>query len=92
MASPLSIRIEEKLRIRLENEAKVEDRSVSWMAQKAIEDFLAAREYKREIIMAAYSASLSEKEFISGENMTQWVESWGTTNELPEPKPDIFRA
>ena len=28
--------------------------------------------------------------FISAEAMHRWIESWGTENELPPPKPDIF--
>ena len=92
MSSPLSIRIDDTLKARLETAAKAEERSVSYMAQKAIEDFVAAREFKRDVVLQAYQASLIEKEFISGEKMTDWVESWGTSNELPEPSPDIFRA
>ena len=43
-------------------------------------------------MLEAYNASLTEKEFISGEKMAAWVNSWGTGNELPEPTPDIYRA
>ena len=92
MSSPLSIRIDKTLKARLETAAKAEDRSVSYMAQKAIENFVAAREFKRDAILHAYHASLTEKAFISGEKMTEWVESWGSENEMPEPSPDIFRA
>ncbi|MBL8581994.1 MAG: hypothetical protein JNL61_07195 [Rhizobiaceae bacterium] len=28
--------------------------------------------------------------FISGEAMHRWIESWGTENELPPPKLDVF--
>ena len=92
MASPLSIRIDATLQARLERTAKAEDRSVSYMAQKAIEGFVTAREYKAEVIMEAYNASLAEKEFISGEKMAAWVESWGASDERAEPTPDIIRA
>lgn len=27
--------------------------------------------------------------FISDEQMTRWISSWGTENELPAPKADI---
>ena len=90
--SPLSIRIDETLRKRLESAAKAEDRSVSYMAQKAIEDFVSSREHTHMIIMEAYNSALTEKEFISGKKMTAWVESWGTTNEMTEPTPDISRS
>jgi predicted transcriptional regulator len=69
----------------------LEDRSASYLAQKAIEAFVDAREYKREIIRASYEAALTEKAFISDAAMTAWVESWDTDNELPPPEPDIFR-
>ena len=91
MAVPFSIRMDKVLKEKLDREAAAEDRSASYMAHKAIEQFIDARAYKREVIMAAYEASLTEKEFISAEAMGAWVESWGTENELPEPAPDIFR-
>lgn len=28
--------------------------------------------------------------FISSEAMHKWMNSWGTDNEAPRPKPDIF--
>ncbi len=28
--------------------------------------------------------------FISAEAMHRWIKSWGTENELPPPKPDVF--
>ena len=92
MAAPFSIRLDDELRAKLEHEAKVEDRSLSYMVQKAVETFVDARAHRRAIIMASYQAALTEKEFISGKAMDAWVESWGTDKELPEPKPDIFRS
>lgn len=92
MAVPFSIRMDEKLKSRLDREAAAEDRSSSYMAHKAIEQFLDARDDKREVILAAYHASLTEKEFISGQAVDAWVDSWGTEYELPAPEPDIFRA
>ena len=44
-----------------------------------------------ELIVNSYTAALTEKEFISGEAMLAWVESWDTSVELPSPKPDVFR-
>jgi predicted transcriptional regulator len=92
MAVAFSIRMDEALKAKLDQEAAAEDRSSSYMAQKAIEQFLDARAYKREILIAAYNASLTEQEFISEEAVDAWMDSWGTENELPKPKIDIFRS
>jgi predicted transcriptional regulator len=92
MAVPFSIRMDEELKVKLDREAAAEDRSSSYMAHKAIEHFLDARAYRREVILAAYNAALTEKEFISGDAVDAWVDSWGTDSELPAPKPDIFRS
>ena len=90
-AHPVSFRLDEVVKTRLERAAKDEDRSLSYLAQKAITSYLDAKDYKHQVITEAYNASLIEKEFISGEAMSAWVDSWGTDNELPEPTPDIFR-
>jgi predicted transcriptional regulator len=91
MSVQFSIQMDEALKKKLDSEAVNEDRSASYLVSKAVEQFLYTRAHKREVIMAAYSASQTEKEFISGEAMNAWVNSWGTESELIEPKPDIFR-
>jgi predicted transcriptional regulator len=91
VAISFSIRMDEDLKQKLDLEAAAEDRSSSYIAHKAIEQFIDARIYRREVIMAAYNSSLTEEEFISGDAMTDWVESWGTEKELPEPTADIFK-
>ena len=87
--APFSIRIDTDIKAQLEDEAKSLDRSVSYVAAKAIEGFLKARQQKRDAIDRA----LKEAEkgvFVSQEVVSTWVDSWGTENELPKPKPDIF--
>jgi predicted transcriptional regulator len=90
MVAAVSLRMDSALKLRLEKIAEKDERSISYVAQKAITQYLDARDYKHKIIMEAYEASLVEKEFISGEAMLAWVNSWGTDNELPEPVADIF--
>lgn len=92
MAVPFSIRMDEELKAKLDQEAAAEDRSSSYLAHKAIEQFLDQRAYKRELIQAAYNSYLTEKEFVSGEAVNAWVASWGTDKELPAPSPDIFKS
>ncbi len=85
---PISIRIDETLKSRLDKLAKVEDRSLSYLAQQAIAAYLDDREYKHREILRAYSEA-KKGVFISEKTMTAWVDSWGSTQELPPPKPDI---
>ena len=91
MPTPLSLRIDPATKSRLEGIAKAEDRSLSYIAQKAFASYLDARDYRKEQILGAYSDAQAEKEFISGEAMKAWVDSWDTNHELPTPKADVFR-
>ena len=87
--TPFSIRLDTKVKARLEREARLEDRSAGYVAQKAIEDYLDAKAYKRECLREAV-AEANKGVFISEEAMDAWVNSWDTDNELPMPEPDIF--
>ena len=89
--TPFSIRLDTEVKAKLEQEARLEDRSAGYIAQKAIEDYLDAKAYKRECLREAI-AEADKGVFISEEAMDAWIESWGTENELPMPEPDIFPA
>lgn len=85
----LSLRIDADLKKSLEHEAKLEDRSVSYLAIKAIEAMLRDCAEKRVAIREAI-AEADKGIFISQEKMDAWVSSWGTDSELSPPEPDIF--
>jgi predicted transcriptional regulator len=91
VTSPLSLRLDPDVRSRLQREADMEDRSLSYVAQKAIVAFLDAQESKRQAIAQAV-AEADKGVFVSDEAMTSWVDSWGTDNELPLPRADVFLA
>jgi predicted transcriptional regulator len=90
MNTPVSLRLGAELRSGLEKIAKAENRSISYVAQEAISQYVDAKTWMHEQILEAYEASLTETEFISGDAVMKWVNSWGTESELPVPKPDIF--
>ena len=46
-------------------------------------------EAKRSQIEAAL-VDAEKGEFISGEALGRWIESWETEAELPPPEPDMF--
>ena len=91
MAQPMSIRIDDTLKARLDQAAKAEERSLSYIAQKAITSYLDSRDHRQATILKAYQEARTEKAFISGEAMNAWVESWDTDHELPPPLADLHR-
>ena len=84
----LSLRIEADLKRSLEREAKLEERSASYLAVKAIEAMILSRAKKRAAIRSAV-AEADEGVFVSQDAMDSWVASWDTEAELPPPEPDI---
>ena len=87
--SSFTLRIDSDLKKRLEQAAKAADRSASYMAAKAIEAMVEARDEKRRAIEAAVIEA-DKGVFISSKAMHKWMDSWGTDNELSPPEPDIF--
>ena len=87
--TPFSIRLDTKVKAKLEQEARREDRSAGYIAQMAIEDYLDAKAYKRECLREAV-AEADKGVFVSWEKVDAWMKSWGTDDELPMPEPDIF--
>ena len=88
MTERLSLRIDANLKRDLEREARREERSVSYLAVKAIEAMLRERAEKRAAIQAAVSEA-DKGAFISQEAMDAWVSSWDENSELPPPEPDV---
>ena len=87
--TPFSIRIDPKIKKRLEKEAKLEKRSAAFVIQEALENYLDGKDYERKIADEAF-AEAEKGVFISGEKVFAWMESWETDKELPFPEPDIF--
>ena len=88
-SSPFSVRLSPELKQRLDAVAEREDRSASYVATKASEAFLDARDAKHAAIRAAFEEA-DKGVFVSSEAVDRWMESWDTDNELPMPEPDIF--
>lgn len=86
---PLSLRIDSKIKERIESEAENTDRSSSYIVVQAIKEYLNRKNYKKEALKAAI-AKADEGEFISQESMREWFASLGSDNVLPRPKPDVF--
>lgn len=83
------MRLDEDLKSSLEAEARLEDRSASYLATRAIKKMLAEKEAKRCLIEEAM-AEADKGVFVSSKMVEGWINSWGTDNELPIPEPDTF--
>lgn len=86
---PFTVRLDTKLRNRLDKEALEVDRTASYIATKAIASYLQGCENKRKAIDEAVKLA-DNGNFVSQEAVEGWVDSWGSDNELPMPKSNIF--
>ena len=68
----LSVRVDQSTKDQLEASAKRTQRSMSFLAAAAIEEYLAVQEFQKARIRDA---------------LMDWIDSWGADNELPKPKP-----
>ena len=87
----LSLRIDANLKRSLEEEARRERRSASWLAVQAIEALLRGREEKRAAIRVALDEA-DQGVFISRDAMDAWISSWDSDPAGPPPEPDIRSA
>ena len=86
----ISARIPEKLSEDLEALAIETKRSKGFLLTEALEDYVNREAWIKKKIDAAVKAADRSNEFYSHEVVSEWIMSWGTENELPRPKPDVF--
>ena len=60
------------------------------VASKAIAEYVTRHEGKLAAIQAA-KAQADQGLFISQDAAIEWLDSWGTDQELDAPEPDVFR-
>jgi predicted transcriptional regulator len=83
-STTLTVRVDEKVRKRLEMLAKSTARSRSFLAAEAIEQFLDANEWQVAGIRQAM-ASLDAGQGVAQDDVKAWVESWGSKAERRRP-------
>jgi len=81
----LSIRIDPALKARLAAEAERTDRSIAYVAQKAMAAYLDAKDAKRAAIRAAI-AEADKGQFVSEDVAHAWIASWNTDEEPAAPQ------
>ncbi len=83
------MRMDVELKKALEEQAKLEDRSASYIAHRALEEW-AQREkaYDQEIQIALKEAEKGE--WVSSAALDLWMERWVEGHDDPFPEPDVF--
>lgn len=89
--TPYTFRMDDELRQSLEREAQLEDRPAAQLAARAIKTMVEAKAAKRQAIDQAL-VEADQGQFISEAAMNQWIDSWGSDDELPMPELDIRPA
>ena len=82
----LTTRLDTELKTRLETIARYEDRSVSYIANRAIQNLVEEREATRELINTGLEL-IDKGASISSEAVNTWLQS---DDHTPFPKPDIL--
>lgn len=84
-----SMRISDDLKKSLETISKISHRSQSQIATKAIAEYIEKNEWKLKAIQEAKKEA-DKGVFLSQEATFDWLDSWGSENELQAPEADIF--
>jgi len=86
--SVTSVRLQPEIENPLEQLATKLDRSKNYLINQAIKEFIARRlldEARWDETLEALD-SVKSNRLIEEENVNEWLESWGTENELNPPK------
>ena len=84
-----SMRIDEKLKKRLDRLAKGADRPASYLVTKAVEQMVDEIEGRQKMVQDAFDEA-DDGIFVSEASVDAWVRSWPSENRLAKPAPDIF--
>lgn len=84
-----SVRLSDETRAKINYLSRTTHRTPSSIASQILEEEVGKKARK---ILAIEEAKEDIKSgvFHSGEQIFEWLDSWGTENELPSPAPDIF--
>ncbi len=82
----ISARVDEKLNEDLEKIAISTQRSKAFLITQAIERFVQQEAWLTEKISTAVKAADESDEYVTQEDMTAWLKTWGTANAQLEPK------
>lgn len=89
MATPTSVKLDDELKGRVKTLAESRRRSTHWILREAIAQYV-EREEKREAFrqeaVEAWNNYQATGSHANLDEMTTWLESWGTDDEQPAPR------
>jgi predicted transcriptional regulator len=88
---PFSVRLPDEVRADLAYLSEMTHRSQSSLALQMLTDEAKKKAAKIRAIEEA-KVDIKSGVFHSGEPIMEWMDSWGTENELASPEPDIFET
>jgi RHH-type transcriptional regulator, rel operon repressor / antitoxin RelB len=82
----VTVRLPVDIKSKLETLAASTQRSKSWLAAQAIASYVEEQSWQiQQIQQAVDLADSPEAEWIDGDVVDAWLESWGTEQERPRP-------
>lgn len=89
MAVATSVKLEDKLKERVQNLAAARRRTSHWIMHEAIAQYVEREERRetfREETLQAWEEFQQTGLHASPEDVEKWLSSWGSENEMPTPK------
>jgi predicted transcriptional regulator len=86
--STTSFRMDEELEPKLDAIAQSLRRSKSWIINEALRLYIEREQRKQDMLKETEEAlaDLEANRLLSGEEVMQWLETWGKENEIEAPK------
>jgi len=83
-----TVRLQPEVETGLEAMADKLHRSKNWLINQAIREFVARQEQEQSRWEETLQAmeSVAQGKVVSGQAVHDWLESWGSSNELPPPQ------
>jgi len=87
--APLAVKIDTEMKDRIKRLADSKHRSSHWLMREAIREYV-EREERREALRQDAVRGWQEYQetglYVSGEEVTDWLKSWGTAKEKAVPE------
>ena len=87
--SSTSVKLEPELKARVQKLALARKRTSHWLMKEAIEQYITreeAREAEQREAMASWQHYQATGLHVTGDELIEWLETWGTENETPAPE------
>jgi len=84
-----SVKLDEELKGRIQHLADLRHRSAHWIMCEAIRDYVGreeARESFKQEALASWTAYQETGQHLTGKEVQDWLESWGSEKETKIPK------